>query len=265
MSELSLFCLLELKTMKNENYINIQGWMINELNLKGNELVLYSIIYGFSQDDKSEFFGSLSYIEELLKLSRPTVISILNKLSSKGLIIKTTESHYKVVKKLYQGSKETLLVASKETLPNNNNTNNNNKELAKASLLPEELNTNHKPKSYKEFRDVRRMEAGRQPMTPKKSTEKQKAFLKRMKSLDYFHKVGVENGFDYLCEEDEQANKKFIGISRSFEKRYGDNFKKLIDWWFAENNAWCDYHPSNFFSIVTWMKYDNKKTQKYYD
>lgn len=139
-------------------------------------------------------------------------------------------------------------------------------ELAKASLPLEDLklNTTNKPNSYKKFRDVRRIESGRPPMTPRKSTEKQKAFLQRVKSLDYFHEVGVRNGFTYLEEEDEQANKKFIGISRAFEKRYPEKWKEVIDWWFSENNAWCDYHPSNFFSISTWMKFDNKKIQKYY-
>lgn len=30
--------------VNNENYVNIQGWMINELNLKSNELIVYAII-----------------------------------------------------------------------------------------------------------------------------------------------------------------------------------------------------------------------------
>ena len=35
--------------IKNENYVVIQGWMVNELNLKGNDLMVYAIIYGFTQ------------------------------------------------------------------------------------------------------------------------------------------------------------------------------------------------------------------------
>lgn len=35
--------------VKNENYLVIQGWMITELKLKGNELLIYAIIYGFSR------------------------------------------------------------------------------------------------------------------------------------------------------------------------------------------------------------------------
>lgn len=130
--------------MKNENYIQIQGWMINELNLKGNELLLYAIIYGFSQDGKSEYHGSISYIEDAIRASRPNIIKILKKLLDKKLIIKTKESHYiaskqslplgnLLVNKVYQPSKQSLPVASKQSLPNNNNTNNNTNNICEQS------------------------------------------------------------------------------------------------------------------------------------
>ena len=48
--------------MKDENYILIPGWAINQLQLKGNNLMVYSIIYGFSQDGETEFTGSLQYL-----------------------------------------------------------------------------------------------------------------------------------------------------------------------------------------------------------
>jgi len=126
--------------MENENYCTIQGWMINVLGLKGNELILFAIIYGFSQDGKSKYHGSLSYIQKSLKVSRPTAVKLIRSLIDKKIIKRASESHYEAVKKLYQqkiGSKETLLVGSKETLPlpsketlpnkynTNNNTNNN--------------------------------------------------------------------------------------------------------------------------------------------
>ena len=40
--------------IKNENYVLIQGWMINELKLKGNELLIYALIYGFSQAENQD-------------------------------------------------------------------------------------------------------------------------------------------------------------------------------------------------------------------
>lgn len=33
--------------IKNENFILIQGWMINNLKLAGNDLLVYAIIYFF--------------------------------------------------------------------------------------------------------------------------------------------------------------------------------------------------------------------------
>ena len=35
--------------VKSENYITIQGWMVTELKLKGNELLIYALIFGFTQ------------------------------------------------------------------------------------------------------------------------------------------------------------------------------------------------------------------------
>jgi len=127
--------------MENTNYITVQGWMINELNLKGNELLLYAIIYGFSQSGQGEYFGSQRYISKALRISLPTSNKIINKLLRRGLIEKTGESHYQVscgqnvdnsvdnkggvLKKVKQGVKESLTVGVKESLTNKYNTNNN--------------------------------------------------------------------------------------------------------------------------------------------
>ena len=77
--------------IKNENYITIQGWMINELGLKGNSLIIYATIYGFSQTNNCEFTGSANYLAEWCGCSRQTVITTLNKLVADNLIIKTEE------------------------------------------------------------------------------------------------------------------------------------------------------------------------------
>ena len=122
-----------------DNYLVIQGWMVSELNLSGNDLLTYALIYGFSQDGETEFTGSINYLCKWLNCSRPTAIKSLKFLTEKNLINKNVNTingvsfnRYKislgVVKNLNRGSKETLLGGSKETLPNNttiNNTNNN--------------------------------------------------------------------------------------------------------------------------------------------
>ena len=39
--------------VKNDDFLIIQGWMVNELHLKGNDLIIYAIIYSFNQEEKS--------------------------------------------------------------------------------------------------------------------------------------------------------------------------------------------------------------------
>lgn len=72
----------------DNNYYQISGWMINRLNLKGNELQAYAIIYGFTQDGQNWYTGSLAYLGTWLNCSRRTVINTLSYLVEKGLLIK---------------------------------------------------------------------------------------------------------------------------------------------------------------------------------
>lgn len=74
--------------VKRENYINIQGWMVADLRLKGNELLVYAIIYGFSQDGENRFTGSLSYLADWTNSTKQGVSNCLKSLVEKELIIK---------------------------------------------------------------------------------------------------------------------------------------------------------------------------------
>ena len=122
--------------MKDKGYINIQGWMINELQLKGNELILFAVIHGFSQDGKSKYRGSLSYIEEALQISRRTVVRTLDSLLNKKLITKEfnkTGNLYsvklslldkQVVSKCHTTSDKSIPIGSDKSIHNNNKDNN---------------------------------------------------------------------------------------------------------------------------------------------
>lgn len=65
--------------------------MVNDLKLSGNELICYALIYGFTQDEESEFRGSLQYISDWLGISKQNVRLIIKRLVEKGLIIKRDE------------------------------------------------------------------------------------------------------------------------------------------------------------------------------
>ncbi len=74
--------------VSSQNFIQVQGWMVTELGLSGNELLCYALIYGFSQDGESTFSGSSRYICEWLSVSKQTALTLLSKLCEKGYIEK---------------------------------------------------------------------------------------------------------------------------------------------------------------------------------
>lgn len=76
---------------KKQSYIVVLDWMVEKYHLKGNELLAYALIYGFSQDEESEYKGSYSYICKWLSIDRATAIRILSRLESKGLLTKRQE------------------------------------------------------------------------------------------------------------------------------------------------------------------------------
>ncbi|MFA8451740.1 MAG: hypothetical protein ACEPOW_13685 [Bacteroidales bacterium] len=75
--------------MKDCNFYVTHGWMVNNLGIKGNDVSVFAIIYGFSQDQSSEFNGSLSYLEKSINASRNTVLKSLKNLVNRSLIVKS--------------------------------------------------------------------------------------------------------------------------------------------------------------------------------
>lgn len=73
--------------VKRENFIALQGWQVADLGLKGNELIIYACIYGFSQDNQT-FSGSLQYLADWTNSTKQGVLKCLKSLVEKGLICK---------------------------------------------------------------------------------------------------------------------------------------------------------------------------------
>lgn len=72
--------------MSDGGFLVIQKWMLTKLNLKSTELLVYAIIYGFSQDGQGECWASLDYFLLWTGASRRSVIRAINSLEEKGLI-----------------------------------------------------------------------------------------------------------------------------------------------------------------------------------
>ena len=130
--------------MQSDNYILIQGWMCSELNLKGNALLIFALIHGFSQDGQSRFYGSRNYIADTLNISLPTVDKAIEELRDKNLITRyviTDENgvhyEYETCKETLQGVVKKLYGGSKETLHNNTSKKTNNKKVVSKDTTTE--------------------------------------------------------------------------------------------------------------------------------
>ena len=66
----------------------VHSWMISELKLSGNELLVYANIYQFSSLPGNYFTASLNTISEMLNISNNTVQRTIKSLIEKGLITK---------------------------------------------------------------------------------------------------------------------------------------------------------------------------------
>lgn len=74
--------------VRQSNYITILGWMISDLKLKGNTLLIYAIIYGFSQTQDLAYTGSRQYLADWTNSTLQGVSKCLKKLVDDGFIIK---------------------------------------------------------------------------------------------------------------------------------------------------------------------------------
>lgn len=74
--------------MNRDDYIVIQGWMVTDLNLKGNDLMAYALIYGFSRETDTYFTGSLQYVADWLNIDKRSVNRTMKRLVDCGLFLK---------------------------------------------------------------------------------------------------------------------------------------------------------------------------------
>lgn len=74
--------------VKEKSYLHIEAFMVNDLKLKGNELLVYAIIFGFSQDEESVYSGSLQYLADWTNSTKRGIIKTLQSLIQKKLIEK---------------------------------------------------------------------------------------------------------------------------------------------------------------------------------
>lgn len=74
-------------------YITIQQEMRDDLGLKGNELIVFAFINGYSQEGQGCYYGSLANLQRVCGIaSRQTAIDVLKSLQAKGYITKMEQT-----------------------------------------------------------------------------------------------------------------------------------------------------------------------------
>lgn len=74
--------------VKTKDSIVIHEFMVRDLRLKGNELLIYAIIFDFSQTEEHKFSGSLRYLAGRTNSTKQSVLNSLKSLMQKGYIKK---------------------------------------------------------------------------------------------------------------------------------------------------------------------------------
>lgn len=138
--------------VKDGSYVNIQSFMVKDLKLSGNDLIIYALIYGFCQDGETMFQGSLSYMAEWTSSTKRGIQKTLLRLCEKQLIIKHAKTinnvivnEYSINWNLLDVSKftgvEQSSIGVEQSSPNNINNNIEYKE----NYTKESQNRNEQP------------------------------------------------------------------------------------------------------------------------
>lgn len=100
-----------------DNFITVQGFMAlpedkGGMGLKGNELLVYAIIFGFSQDGKSWFEGTQRYLAEWVGGTIRGIQKNLASLIEKGYVVKEEAEIHGITVYRYRASNNALLFQS---------------------------------------------------------------------------------------------------------------------------------------------------------
>lgn len=160
-------------SIRRENYINIQGWMITDLMLKGNDLLIYAIIYGFTQDGEQWFEGSRQYLADWCNSTKKGISKNLDSLTKKGYIIKEEQVINNVKFCKYKANLEKLTPGNKVPHPGEQSSPPPGEQSSPNNIYINNID-NNKEKSIKEKVDSEKQSFPPPPTEKKESVTCQK-------------------------------------------------------------------------------------------
>lgn len=192
--------------VQQDNYITIQGWMVTNLKLKGNDLLVYAIIYGFSQNGETEYDGSLQYLADWCGSTKQGIQKNLKNLLDRNLIQKreTYKNNIKycsyscmVCNKVAQGMQHSCI----------NNIEDNNTILSKDKIDEQPPTDTNSFIGSASKRDI---------VQPKKTERKMSLYDKCTQSvMEFTDDVALQNAlFSYLPVRLANKDKPLYGVNQ---------------------------------------------------
>lgn len=238
--------------IKDENYINIQGWMVNKLNLSGNELIIYALIYGFSQLENHTFQGSLQYICEWTNISKTSCISNLKKLVDKKLIIKKEKEINGIKFCEYYASLNTIqetLIPIQETLINNIDNNIDNTNIINNICINNVENENESKKEELKLID-------NDNINKEKENKEEKILNENIKCIIDYLNESISSKYKYNNKTTIKLIKARFKDGYKLDDFYDVIDKKVKDWFNSEMQKYL--RPETLFG----NKFENYLNQK---
>lgn len=150
--------------IRDESYIHIWWWMLNNLKLKWNELIVYATIYSFTNwTDDHCYKWSASYLSERCWLQRRQTMNILKSLEKKWYIERkertdnwvTFVDYYTPYAKIAQGGYANFAHHNNSFSDNNNSTKKSSETLPKnEDSRAGELDVCARVESYADIQEV---------------------------------------------------------------------------------------------------------------
>lgn len=107
-----------------DNFVVVWGFMRQALKLKGFELLIYAVIFGYYRNYCSPFTGSRKYLAEWTGASRASVENALASLEKKNYIKKDYVMYDNIKKAIYMINTDVLPICDMFELENHNRENN---------------------------------------------------------------------------------------------------------------------------------------------
>ena len=236
---------METRKFKIDNYITVPGFAIVELGLSGNELLCYSLIFGFTQDSETEFRGSLNYVSSALNVTKQNAKKIIDRLVERGLIEKR-EMYFSGVKFCHYVAKRYGVAEIATGRCQNNN--GGVAEIATGGMVEKATNNNKKDNDIDKIDNnadggLFESETGFVPVVvtrPRRTNEQAPCFFENSRFADYnlfaaeftapeFANVDIVYYYHAVADWSAQKGKKmkdWIATARNFIRRDMEN-KKL--------------------------------------